>query len=213
MHTIHPRHIIIATGTLGDPFIPSIPPLASFHGIAFHAADYSQYSPKFDDKTNSFDPGPLANKQVLIVGAGTTAADIAQDLHSLHQRLSPSSLSSNITLLQRSPICVVSRELADLEFSSWPGDPIPVEISDFKVAAMPLGLAMNIGRSSSEREKRLRIDGALRAGLEARGFKTCDGLEIGNGVGGGGRRELVYEKLGGAQTSHCLFIFKWTVLI
>ena len=88
-----------------------------------------------------------------------------------------------------------------------------MEVSDFKVAAMPLGLAMNIGRSSSEREKRLRIDGALRAGLEAKGFKTCDGLEIGNGVGGGGRRELVYEKLGGAQTSHCLFIFKWTVLI
>lgn len=93
-------------------------------------------------------------------------------------------------MLQRHPTCVVSRKLADLEFRAWP-EGVPYEVSDFKVAAMPLGLASRVARSSSERAKRAKIDGELRAGLEARGFRTTDGPN------GGGRRELVYERLGG----------------
>ncbi|KAL5520428.1 hypothetical protein ACEPAG_9652 [Sanghuangporus baumii] len=167
--TLHPKHIVLATGTLGDPYTPSIPSLTLFRGVTLHASAYAGGR-------------EFSNKHVLIIGSGTTAADLAQDLHTCG--------ASSVTMFQRHPTCVVSRKLADLEFQAWP-EGVPYEVSDFRVAATPLGLASRIAKSSSERAKRAEFDAPLRAGLEAKGFRTTDGPS------GGGRRELVYERLGG----------------
>ena len=167
--TLRPFDIVLATGTLGNPFMPSIPTLSSFRGTVLHASKY-------------MGAAPFANKRVLVVGSGTTSADIIQDLHARS--------ALEITMLQRSPTCVVSRELADAEFRAWP-EGVPVEVCDFRVAGMPLGLSGKIARTEFEQKRRANIDKDLREGLKKRGFLFEDGPN------GGGRRELVYDRLGG----------------
>lgn len=125
---------------------------------------------------------PFTAQRVLVVGAGTTAADICQDLHAHGAR--------TVTMLQRTPTCVVSRAAADVEFAAWP-EGVATEIADFRVAGAPLGFMSKIAKSGSERARRGELDGAMWDALEARGFRVTDGLS------GGGRRELVYERLGG----------------
>lgn len=93
-------------------------------------------------------------------------------------------------MLQRNPICVVSRRAADVEFSAWP-EGVPYEVADFRVAGAPLGLLEKVARSEGERERRRKMDGEMWEALERRGFRVVDGRR------GGGRRELVYERLGG----------------
>lgn len=166
---LHPTHIVLATGTLGDPFTPRIPTLTSFRGVTLHASAYAGGE-------------AFSGKRTLVVGAGTTAADIAQDLCFRG--------AASVTMLQRQPTCVVSRKLADQEFQAWP-EGVPVEVSDFRVAATPLGLSARIARSTNEQARRAEIDKDLIEGLERSGFKTSDGPN------GGGRRELVYDRLGG----------------
>ncbi|KAL5498274.1 hypothetical protein ACEPAH_2414 [Sanghuangporus vaninii] len=183
--TLHPKHIVLATGTLGDPYVPSIPSLPSFRGVTLHASAYAGGR-------------EFSGKRVLIIGAGTTAADLAQDLHTCG--------ASSITMFQRHPTCVVSRKLADLEFQAWP-EGVPYEMSDFRVAAIPLGLASRIAKSSNERAKRAEFDAGLRAGLEAKGFRTTDGPS------GGGRRELVYERLGGLDVGAAELIINGAVSV
>ncbi|THH07598.1 hypothetical protein EW145_g3271 [Phellinidium pouzarii] len=169
--TLHPAHIIIATGTLGDPFTPRLTSasLSLFKGRTLHAAQYAGGT-------------SFARARVLVVGAGTSAADICQDLVARGAHA--------VTMLQRRPTLVVSRKAADAEFAAWP-EGVPVEVSDFCVAASPLGLLGRIARTPAERERRAELDREMWEKLERRGLKIEDGST------GGGRRELVYERLGG----------------
>lgn len=168
---ISPAHIVLATGTLGDPYTPrlALASLPSFKGIALHASAYAGGV-------------PFSGLRVLVVGAGTTAADICQDLVAKG--------AAQVTMLQKNPTCVVSRLAADIEFTAWPEE-VPYEVSDFRVAAAPLGLLSKIAKSEGERARRKAMDGEMWEALEKRGFRVVDGIS------GGGRRELVYQRLGG----------------
>lgn len=168
---LHPFHVVLATGTLGDPYMPSIPSLLNFSGTVIHASRYNGAA-------------SFTGKRVLVVGSGTTAADIIQDLHARS--------ALQVTMVQRSPTCVVSRALADQEFRAWP-EGASIDVCDFRVAGMPLGLAGNIAESEIEQRRREDWDRELRDGLKKRGFLFEDGPH------GGGRRELVYDRLGGKK--------------
>ncbi|KAI5119263.1 hypothetical protein M0805_007266 [Coniferiporia weirii] len=171
LHKLRPAHIVFATGTLGDPYTPpaALASLAHFHGRTLHAAQYAGGA-------------PFAGSRVLVVGAGTTAADVCQDLVARGAR--------SVTMVQRRPTCVVSRAAADAEFTAWP-EGVEVEVSDFRVAAAPLGLLTRIARTTAERERRAALDREMWEALERKGLRVEDGSA------GGGRRELVYERLGG----------------
>jgi cation diffusion facilitator CzcD-associated flavoprotein CzcO len=61
------RHVIIATGYKSMPWQPDWPELDRYPGRLLHSADYR-------------DPGPFRDRDVLVVGAGSSATDIASDL-------------------------------------------------------------------------------------------------------------------------------------
>src|SRR5512144_2193238 len=67
--TMHPRHVVLATGVSGIPSVPEIAGLKDFAGKVMHSSAY-------DDGEN------WKGKRAIVVGTGNSGHDIAQDLHS-----------------------------------------------------------------------------------------------------------------------------------
>lgn len=165
---LHPHHIVLATGALGDPFIPNIPSSGEFEGKLIHASAYQ---------------GGHAYKsqRVLVVGAGNTSADICQDLVTRGAK--------EVTMLQRSETVVISAELKAKEYDAvWPED-VPTDVNDLKVAATPLGLLKKL--SISTKDQTNEYDRKMREGLQRNGLRLSDGPD------GSGHKLLIFERLGG----------------
>ena len=64
---IHADHVVVATGYNGTPFVPDWPGRDSFTGELIHSSAYRN-------------PRPYAGKDVLVVGAGNSGAEIAHDV-------------------------------------------------------------------------------------------------------------------------------------
>jgi putative flavoprotein involved in K+ transport len=60
-------HVVVATGYNGTPFVPDWPGRESFGGELIHSSDYRN-------------PQPYVGKDVLVVGAGNSGAEIAHDV-------------------------------------------------------------------------------------------------------------------------------------
>ena len=84
---LEPAHIIMATGVLGEPNVPTFANRDQFRGPVLHTTEY-------------MDSAPFAGKRVVVVGAGNTAIDVCQDLVGVH--------AESVTMVQRSKTCVVS---------------------------------------------------------------------------------------------------------
>ncbi len=67
--TMHPRHVVLATGVSGIPSVPEIAGLKDFAGKVMHSSQY-------DDGEN------WKGKRAIVIGTGNSGHDIAQDLHS-----------------------------------------------------------------------------------------------------------------------------------
>ncbi|KAM3356088.1 putative indole-3-pyruvate monooxygenase YUCCA10 isoform X1 [Capsicum galapagoense] len=86
------KFLVVATGEASYPFIPKVPGLESFKGKAFHSTKY-----KNGDK--------FRGKNVLVVGCGNSGMEIALDL---------ANYGANTSIIVRSPINLISREMAYL---------------------------------------------------------------------------------------------------
>jgi putative flavoprotein involved in K+ transport len=64
---IHAEQVIVATGYNGAPFIPEWPGREGFTGELLHSSDYAN-------------PAPFRDRDVLVVGAGNSGAEIAHDV-------------------------------------------------------------------------------------------------------------------------------------
>ena len=64
---IHADHVVVATGYNGTPFVPDWPGRDSFSGELIHSSEYRN-------------PEPYVGKDVLVVGAGNSGAEIAHDV-------------------------------------------------------------------------------------------------------------------------------------
>ena len=149
---IHPRHIIMATGVSGIPNLPKIKGLNSFGGKVIHSSEYKNGSDWVD-------------KNVLIIGTGTSGHDISQDLFSN---------GANVTLVQRSPTMIVSVEpSAQLPYALY-DEGLPLEDCDLIAASMPFQLLRTSHQLITEQIK--LIDKELLDGLSRVGFK----LDFGN---------------------------------
>ncbi|KAF5369532.1 hypothetical protein D9758_002791 [Tetrapyrgos nigripes] len=116
---LRPVHVVLATGTLGGPYIPPTPGLDLFTGTILHSSAFPGASGK------AFD-----NKRVVVIGSGNSAADICQDL-AMHG-------TREITMVQRSPTVVASAEMVARFLNHvWP-DGVPTELCDFKAEGCPL---------------------------------------------------------------------------
>jgi cation diffusion facilitator CzcD-associated flavoprotein CzcO len=144
--TMHPRHVVLATGVSGIPSVPEIAGLKDYSGKVMHSSQY-------DDGEN------WKGKRAIVIGTGNSGHDIAQDLHSS---------GAHVTMFQRSSTLVVSIEpSAQLVYA--PYNEGTLEDNDLIATSMPLQLARKSHRLTGEKSKAL--DKYLLDGLERAGFK------------------------------------------
>jgi len=144
---IRPRHLVFANGVSSYPMIPDLPGLEDFKGEIIH-------SEGFDSGTG------WEGKNALILGTGSSANDIALDLHS-H--------GVNTTLIQRGSTTVVSIDpSARLNEAIW-DEGGPLEDCDLIVSSATPPLIVKAYKSVTKRM--LELDKEMIAGLKSIGFK------------------------------------------
>jgi cation diffusion facilitator CzcD-associated flavoprotein CzcO len=150
--TMHPRHVVVATGVSGIANLPDIPGLQSFSGAVLHSSRYE-------------DGEAWKGKRALVIGTGNSGHDIAQDLHSS---------GAQVSLVQRSPTLITNIEpSAQLAYSAY--NEGTLEDNDLIATSMPLTLAKRSHVLLTEQSKQL--DQPLLGGLERVGFR----LDFGDG--------------------------------
>ncbi|KAI3593387.1 Flavin-containing monooxygenase (plasmid) [Cupriavidus sp. U2] len=116
---MRPAHVVLATSVSGTPNIPTIPTLERFSGKVVHSSQFSNGA-------------EWKGKNVIIFGTGTSAHDIAQDLHGN---------GANVTMVQRSPTEVVNVEpSAQLYDGIFYEDGPTIADRDLISASMPLAV-------------------------------------------------------------------------
>jgi len=144
---MHPRHVVMATGLSGLPVVPNIPTLENFRGTVLHSTQFEEGA-------------AWQGKRAIIIGTGTSAHDIAQDL---------CSNGAAATLVQRNTTMVVNVEpSAQLPYALYDEGP-PLEDCDLITTSFPLSLARKSHIMLTEQAK--TIDQPLLDALERQGFR------------------------------------------
>lgn len=144
---VRPRHLVFANGVSSYPRIPGLPGLEEFKGQLIHS--------------EGFDSGAAwKGKNALILGTGSSANDIALDLHS-H--------GVNTTLIQRGSTTVVSIDpSARLNEAIW-DEGGPLEDCDLIVSSATPPLITKAYKAVTKRM--LELDKEMIEGLKGIGFK------------------------------------------
>lgn len=144
---MRPKHLVFANGVSSYPFIPELPGLSDFNGTMFHS--------------EGFDSGAgWTGKSALIIGTGSSANDIALDLHS-H--------GVNTTLIQRGSTTVVSiNPSARLNEAIYDEGGLHDD-TDLIVASATPPLTLKGYKAVAQRM--LELDKVLIEGLKGIGFK------------------------------------------
>ncbi len=163
---LHPRHLIMATGVSAMPAKARIAGLEAYRGRVLHSGEY----------TNG---AAWAGRPVMVFGTGTSAHDVAQDLHAN---------GAHVTLVQRSPTMVQNIEpTAQLPYMAYEEGP-SVEDCDLIALGTPMALARESARLTNP--VALELDRPLIDGLKAAGFQVDEGED---GIGW----QLKYQMRGG----------------
>jgi putative flavoprotein involved in K+ transport len=144
---LRPRHLVFANGVAGKPRLPKAPGLADFKGEIVHTHGYTEGS-------------RWRGRNALVLGAGTSGHDIAQDLHG-H--------GAKVSLIQRGPITVVSVKAAAINHALYYDEGRSTEECDLISTSSTYPLLVRGYQLAVKRM--LEMDRELLAGLEARGFK------------------------------------------
>ena len=146
LRKVRPSHLVMATSVSGIPNIPTIPTLEEFSGEIMHSSEFTSADSHKD-------------RRVLVVGTGTSAHDIAQDLHSN---------GAKVCLLQRSPTSVVNVEpSAQLPYTLY-DEGHSLDDTDLIATATPLQALKSahelITKQSTHLDKDL-LDGLTKVGF------------------------------------------------
>jgi len=163
---IRPRHIVFANGVSSYPLTPDIPGLDAFKGEVVHS--------------EGFDSGePYAGKKAIVIGTGSSANDIALDLHSF---------GCHTTIVQRGSTTVVSiNPSAQLNYALY-DEGLSVEECDLIGAAVTPPLIIEAYQLAVKRM--VELDKDMIEGLKGIGFKFDVG-EDGTG------HQMKYRRRGG----------------
>ncbi|MGF2949897.1 NAD(P)-binding domain-containing protein [Microbacterium alcoholitolerans] len=144
-----PQVVLSTGGHSGVPKLPRIPGLEDFAGRAFHSSEYHSA----DDH---------AGEQVVIIGVGSSAHDIAQDLYE--------NGAGSVTMIQRNPSAVISLDpCGTMVYAAYSDDLDPADV-DFVQAATPYPMLKSTYQWLTK--KTCELDRALIDGLESVGFRT-----------------------------------------
>jgi putative flavoprotein involved in K+ transport len=164
--TLHPKHLVLATGMSGFPNIPQIPGAKDFRGTIVHSSAFE-------------DGARWRGKKCVVVGASTSAHDICQNLVE-H--------GAQATMVQRSSVIVATSE-ALLEYA-WGrlyseaalARGITTDLADLTVASVPHKILPSLQTSLYEtiaKRDAWLYDGLTRAGFlhdfgpDGSGIHTC----------------------------------------
>ena len=143
---LRPKHLIFANGLVGFARKPELPGLKDFKGDVLHTAEFTTGA-------------KWRGRKAIIVGSGTSAHDVAQDLHS--HGVEP-------TMIQRGSTTVISIDpSAKLPYGIYDG--IPLADGDLLVATNTLPVARIAYKQVSDRM--VELDRKMIDGLIAAGFK------------------------------------------
>ncbi|MFN4015798.1 MAG: flavin-containing monooxygenase [Reyranella sp.] len=146
--TLHPRHIVMATSVSGTPNIPEIPTLDRFGGTVVHSSRFASGA-------------DWRGRPVYVFGTGTSAHDIAQDLHGN---------GADVTIVQRSPTLIVNVEPgAQLYDGVYYGKGPTLEDRDLINVSVPLRVMKKAHRLLTDQAK--AHDAPLLEALERAGFR------------------------------------------
>ncbi|MCW1918099.1 NAD(P)/FAD-dependent oxidoreductase [Rhodobacter sp. KR11] len=148
-----PRHLVMANGIAGKPLKARLPGLDSFKGTVLHTNDYGEGA-------------KWRGRNVIVVGAGTSGHDVAQDLHG-H--------GAKVTMIQRGATTVASIKAAGLVHSVYYEEDIPLEDCDGIAIASSYPLLVKGYQSAVVKMK--EIDRDLLDGLTKAGFKLDFGAD------------------------------------
>ncbi|MBW3606442.1 MAG: NAD(P)/FAD-dependent oxidoreductase [Actinobacteria bacterium] len=157
--TLHPRHVVLATGMSGVPFVPDIAGEEDFTGEIAHSAWHSGAQ-------------PWSGKKAVVVGTGNSGHDIAHEFHEY---------GADTTVVQRSSTYVMtSKNGIDVLFEGLyeEGGP-PTEDADLIFASIPYPLLAEFHKEATK--EIARRDADLLERLEAAGFSWTSG-EDGSGL-------------------------------
>jgi putative flavoprotein involved in K+ transport len=146
--TLRPKHIVLATSVSSVPNIPTIPTIENFKGTVLHSSQFTKGA-------------DWRGKSAVVLGTGTSAHDIAQELQAN---------GVNVTMVQRSPTMVINVDpSAQLYDKTYLGDGPPIEVRDTLNSSVPLAV-MKIAHKIITDEVR-KIDAPLLERLEKAGFR------------------------------------------
>jgi putative flavoprotein involved in K+ transport len=148
--TLRPRHLVFANGLVGEPRRPKLPGLDEFAGQVVHTADYKHGA-------------PWRGKHALVIGTGSSAHDVAQDLHE-H--------GAKVTIVQRGETMVLSIDpAAKLTYGVYQG--IPLEDGDLLATTNTLPVLRTVFQQITARM--VELDRKMIDGLVAQGFRYTMG--------------------------------------
>jgi cation diffusion facilitator CzcD-associated flavoprotein CzcO len=155
--TLHPKHVVQATGHSGKKNFPSIKGLNDFQGdILCHSSEFKGASPNGK------------GKKAVVVGSCNSGHDIAQDFYEK---------GYDVTLVQRSTTCVVSSEaITEIGLKGvYDEDGPPVDDADMWLHSLPSEVlkALQVKLTARQAE----FDAKTLKGLEKAGFKLDRGPE------------------------------------
>ena len=150
IRVMHPKHLVLTVGGVGGkPRVPEPPGLSEFEGEVLHSSAFKSAA-------------AYQGKQVMVVGASTTAHDICLDLYEK---------GAFPTMAQRGPTCVVNVEEV-LKFSGDYGT-LPVDEADQLRSSMNLPLMVR--RAQAYTQATEASHAKLHTGLREVGQKLTIG--------------------------------------
>lgn len=157
VQNITTKHLVLATGLLSDvPIKPAFPGEDTFKGQIFHTSAHQSASLMPD----------LQNKQITIIGSGTSAHDVAQDFASHGAK--------SVTIVQRSPIFVTSlKSLEELQVKLWDTPGLNTEDADLLGNSFSTAVVRTLSVGASQMMSMLDKD--MLEGLEKAGMAVKRG--------------------------------------
>ncbi|KAL8278187.1 hypothetical protein RQP46_009360 [Phenoliferia psychrophenolica] len=152
---LHPSYLIIATGITGStPAVPTLPGLDKYKGEVCHSSTF-----RIGDN--------WSGKKCLIIGAATSAHDIAWELHEN---------KCEVTVLQRSSTMIMSVDKGvPLAYGNYVAGKSSIEECDRESwLATPFPVAYELAPRLFSAIK--QVDQDILAGLKKVGFQLNDGL-------------------------------------